>query len=435
MKNKFKSCRTVKMAVRLTSLFGRVSLLIAMVSDAAPDNDGFPHVVAGLSPLRIGYYADTRNGSSGSPVIAYEDHCVIAVHEHGGCPNGGPNISEVLADLTYIPHNAIKAIEFECGQGPDLVITEPNEIFDTDQDIPGDIIINTGAQLTVTATLRFGKGKGIRVARGAKLHINGGTLTKCPDAEDWRGINVEGNATLTQPSAFSMPAANEAGVVLINNLAHVEWARTTISTTRFNEGWNSAYWGGLVHCENATFSANGRGAAFMKYDLPNQSKFINCTMESDGVGYAGVTIWDTDNVTFNRCRFYNMSSQGILTYDAGAIVKDGNDFHHNWRGISSRATYPYSAFLEVGDLSSDPNYFLDNWFHIESNASKYGPGLSIINNEFFEPNTAIWLNGKISVDSPSLTIPTKNWHNGTYVLQLFDNRGKMVHSELLVINK
>lgn len=268
-----------------------------------------------------------------------------------------------------------------------------NTTFNTDMVISGNIYVHTGTQLTITSTIQFGKDKGIIVERGAKLHVNGGTLTKCPDGEDWRGINVEGNASMPQPDAFSMPAADEAGVVLINNLAHVEWARTAISTTRFNEGWNSAYWGGMVHCENATFTTNQRVAEFMKYDLPNQGKFINCTMDADGVGYAGATIWDTDNVTFNRCRFYNMSSQGILTYDAGAIVKDGNDFHHNWRGISSRATYPYSAFLEVGDLSSDPNYFLDNWFHIESNASKYGPGLSIINNEFFESNTAIWLIG------------------------------------------
>jgi hypothetical protein len=216
----------------------------------------------------------------------------------------------IIEDLTAIPNDAIKAIEFECGQGPDIVITDPNVIFDTDQDIPGDIIINTGAQLTVTATLRFGKDKGIRVARGSKLHVNGGTLTKCPDAEDWRGITVEGNASKAQPSAFSMPAADDAGVVLINNLAHVEWARTSISTTRYNEGWNSAYWGGMVHCENATFLSNRRVAEFMKYDKPNQSKFINCTMESGGVGYAGVTIWDTDNVTFENCRFYNMPHRG-----------------------------------------------------------------------------------------------------------------------------
>lgn len=75
------------------------------------------------------------------------------------------------------------------------------------------------------------------------------------------------------------------------------------------------------------------------------------------------------------------------------VVIEDNDFQHNWRGISSRATYPNSAFLVVGNLSSVPNKFSDNWFHIESNASKYGPGLSIVNNKFDQSNTAIWLIG------------------------------------------
>jgi hypothetical protein len=339
---------------------------------------------------RVGYFADTRGGSSGSPVISYDDHCVLAVHGCGGCPNDGANVSLIIEDLTAIPNDAIKTIEFECGQGPDIVITDPNVIFDTDQDIPGDIIINTGAQLTVTATLRFGKDKGIRVTRGAKLHVNGGTLTKCLMAEDWMGIRVEGNSSLPQPNAFSMPAANEAGVVLINNLAHVEWARTSISTTRYNDGGNPAYWGGMVHCENATFHSNRRVAEFMKYDKPNQSKFINCTMESGGAGHAGVTIWDTDNVTFENCRFYNMTSQGILTYDAGAIVQDGSSFQKNKIGIEGKATYPYVGKLMIGKMGSTPNYFLDNQTnHIRVESTAFGAGLEVVNNEFFGASTAV----------------------------------------------
>lgn len=269
-----------------------------------------------------------------------------------------------------------------------------NTTFNTDMVISGNIYVHTGTQLTITSTIQFGKDKGIIVERGAKLHVNGGTLTKCPDGEDWRGINVEGNASINQPNAFSIPAAQEAGVVLINNLAHVEWARTAISATRYNQGWNSAYWGGMVHCENATFLSNRRVAEFMKYDKPNQSKFINCTMESGGIGYTGVTIWDTDNVTFENCRFYNMTSQGILTYDAGAIVRDGSSFQHNERGIEGKATYPYVGKLMIGEMGSTPNYFLDNNrddIRVESTA--FGAGLEVVNNEFFGTSTAVRLIG------------------------------------------
>lgn len=276
-----------------------------------------------------------------------------------------------------------------------FIASGTNPIWDNLKLLNRNVEIETGATLTITCEVRMAKDLRFVVQRGAKLIVDGGTITNlCPDTR-WGGINVHGNASKEQPDPFGVLTADDAGVVIIKNNSLIENAGTAISTTAPGLTYPDqvARWGGLIYAENSDFIGNRRVAEFMKYDFPNKSKFINCTMEADGVGYAGVTIWDTDNVTFNRCRFYNMSSQGILTYDAGAIVKDGNDFHHNWRGISSRATYPYSAFLQVGDLSSDPNYFLDNWFHIESNASKYGPGLSIINNEFFESNTAIWLIG------------------------------------------
>lgn len=270
-----------------------------------------------------------------------------------------------------------------------------NEVWDDLKLLNRNVEIETGATLTISCEVRMAKDLRFIVQRGAKLIVDGGKITNlCPNTR-WGGIYVHGNATQAQPDPFGALGAEESGVVIIQNNSLIENAYTAISTSApgFPYPEQVARWGGLIYAENSEFINNLRVAEFMKYDLENNSIFINCTMDGKNEGYAGVTIWDTDGVTFNRCRFYNMTQQGILTYDAGAIVKDGNDFQHNWRGISSRATYPYSAFLEVGDLASDPNYFLDNWFHIESNASQYGPGLSIINNEFFESNTAIWLMG------------------------------------------
>jgi hypothetical protein len=281
-----------------------------------------------------------------------------------------------------------------CTEGaPRLYITSgTNPVWDNLKLLNRNVEIETGATLTITCEVRMGKDQRIIVQRGAKLIVDGGTITNlCPDTR-WCGIRVHGNATKEQSDPFGALASDDAGVVLIKNNSLIENANTAISTTAPGMAYldQLAHWGGLIHAENSNFIANGRVAEFMKYDFKNKSKFINCTMDGDGVG---VTIWDTDNVTFNRCRFYNMSSQGILTYDAGAIIKDGNDFLNNRRGISCQATYPYSAYLELGDLASEPNYFLNNWFHIESNASEFGPGLSIINNEFFESNTSIFLVG------------------------------------------
>lgn len=56
----------------------------------------------------IGYYCDTQGGSSGSPVIAYNDHLVVSLHHCANCPNRGVPIQAVINHLgTSLPPNAI----------------------------------------------------------------------------------------------------------------------------------------------------------------------------------------------------------------------------------------------------------------------------------------------------------------------------------------
>jgi len=59
-------------------------------------------------PGDIGYYADTDGGSSGSPVLAYSDHLVVALHHCAACPNRGVPIPSIIASMgTAIPNDAI----------------------------------------------------------------------------------------------------------------------------------------------------------------------------------------------------------------------------------------------------------------------------------------------------------------------------------------
>jgi PKD repeat protein len=67
-------------------------------------------------PGDIGYYADTEGGSSGSPVLGYNDHCVVALHHCANCPNRGVPTPSIIADLgSNIPTDAICD---ECGSAP-----------------------------------------------------------------------------------------------------------------------------------------------------------------------------------------------------------------------------------------------------------------------------------------------------------------------------
>ncbi|CAH0473569.1 unnamed protein product [Peronospora belbahrii] len=47
----------------------------------------------------IGYYVDTQEGSSGSPILATSDNTVIAMHHCGGCLNGAIPSQQIIADL------------------------------------------------------------------------------------------------------------------------------------------------------------------------------------------------------------------------------------------------------------------------------------------------------------------------------------------------
>jgi len=59
-------------------------------------------------PGDIGYYCDTAGGSSGSPVLAYNDHLVVSLHHCADCPNRGVPIPAIITHMgSALPNDAI----------------------------------------------------------------------------------------------------------------------------------------------------------------------------------------------------------------------------------------------------------------------------------------------------------------------------------------
>ncbi|RQM20926.1 hypothetical protein B5M09_012243, partial [Aphanomyces astaci] len=83
---------------------------IAMIGDSGAvgtiESISIPSCVAD----EVGYTLDTQGGSSGSPVLSAKDNAVVALHNCGGCQNGGVKISKVIQDLTaknLVPKDAL----------------------------------------------------------------------------------------------------------------------------------------------------------------------------------------------------------------------------------------------------------------------------------------------------------------------------------------
>jgi Subtilase family/Secretion system C-terminal sorting domain/Right handed beta helix region len=280
------------------------------------------------------------------------------------------------------------------------VITTPT-IWNTPHEVT-ELSIEPGGQLTIlNTTVTFGLNTSVIVKRNARLIVNNSTLEACGGS--WSGIRVWGNSSKEQP-AINAPLTDpdQCGIVILEVNTILKNARIGISTTAPGLPWPAAadYYGGLVHCDHVQFINCRKGVEFMQYPKPvfpsftfkNKSKFSTVLFEETGDGVdnsEGVTIWDTDNISFDHCSFLNMDFEGIHTYDAGVKIIGSNQFEDNMTGVLSTATTTFGDKVEV----LDGNDFTDNEVHIDATAVSQSGGLTISSNTFIGGNFGVWLEG------------------------------------------
>ena len=173
-------------------------------------------------------------------------------------------------------------------------IVSANATWDKYRTIKGNLQILTGVTLVLTGNLTMPEDKQIIIEPGAKLIVDGGTITNgCGNM--WGGIVVKGNDNLPQTTT-------NQGALYVWNGATIENAQTAVTV----EG------GGVIQASNSNFLNNRYDVVMESYHNPskpnhNASYFTNCTFKVDNnaIGYcvAHVKLDDVSGIYFKENTF------------------------------------------------------------------------------------------------------------------------------------
>jgi len=194
-----------------------------------------------------------------------------------------------------------------------------NTTWSTPVQATGTVIILKGKTLTIATTVECHKNARIIVEPGAKLIVNGGTLTSICYGILWKGIEVQGNINQIQSPTYQ-------GVVELKNGATIENAVCGISVVNKNGilfppfPLSSKYGGGIIQATDAYFVNNTQAVCFARYKpillsskIPNNpSYFKGCRFTINMLSNkAQVELNDVNGILFENCEFSNNFISGI----------------------------------------------------------------------------------------------------------------------------
>ena len=209
-------------------------------------------------------------------------------------------------------------------------------VWDTPRCVYGDLIIESGATLTITDEVTFSQGAKVTVHPDAALIIDGGHLTSasiCENEGFWQGIEVLGTANQPQLSQYQ-------GRVIMRNGGTIENATLGVSLGVRNENGTPdlSTTGGYLLCSTGARFVNCKQAVqtFDYYSsITNKTKFYNTTFEINDdwlfeeeiPGYQ-VVLRGVNNIKFQGCDFVNNRSDAFSILDAGKGIASANSGFH-----------------------------------------------------------------------------------------------------------
>jgi hypothetical protein len=215
-------------------------------------------------------------------------------------------------------------------------VIRTNTTWDGTRYITGNVIIDSGATLTITdpgTVIHMPRNSHITVKPGAKIIVqDSARLTNSCEDCFWWGIVAQGTKNLPQ-QPFTNP---DHAMVIVKNGSIIEHARHAVTLWDIHGDANKT--GAIIHASNSSFLNNKNSISFVDFPYENKSAIINCTFEvnDDYKGHnidypfgAHITMWAVHGVDIIGCRFYNNDTHpqnegrhsGIITGESGFTIR------------------------------------------------------------------------------------------------------------------
>lgn len=228
-----------------------------------------------------------------------------------------------------------------------------NETWDFAMQMHQSIVVVPGVTLTLKCKLSMAQNRGIVVMKGAKLIVDGATITS---RSGWNGIFLEGD--YFQP--MNQTGNIYHGYVELKNNAKIEYAVTAINA---NEG-------GIIKASNSTFSNNIVSIKMSNYShlYKNTSSVSNCIFQNidraDFVSF--IDLNNTSGFKVLGCEFIGSPTDivgyGIKTIDSELTVDwfNGsikNTFKNLSYGVYSSTSYQFDKLTKITNSNFENNAY------------------------------------------------------------------------------
>ena len=176
-----------------------------------------------------------------------------------------------------------------------------------------EVVIDSGACLTISGYTAFVPKAGIQVEQGGKLILDSAYLTKiCPEL--WQGIDVLGSDTIQDYDEYF-------GKVVVRNNSIIEFAEVGIANHCRTCGYQDMQCGGMISAEISIFRNNKRdillnpfSTYWFGHDLPYACTIENCQFITTDLIYpeyipvAHIEMKSINGVMLYGCTFINEST-------------------------------------------------------------------------------------------------------------------------------